>query len=821
MQIRLYSKRIVLSLLVCMLGPHPRPGIAKTRGPIAQGSGETILLADNFDLNSIDASKWIVNDLFSGFSDSTVAVIDASQQLEIGPLKQSASGSHYNGLRSAATFNFSGAYSYVEVVTPPSNNTAADAMLTVGSDVNDFYRIYIESGNLMVQRKAAGAKAVLLSQPFNAVNDKYLRIRNDVATGSAIFEAAPDNSGVPGAWNTIYTETWNSSIPLTGIVFEIKAGTWQPEANPAGAVVFDNFKAAITGSSTAPSVTSISPASGGMAGGTPVSISGSGFSTRATVSFGGAAAAGVMVIGPGTIDAQTPAHVAGAVDVVVTNPDGTFGTLSSGFTYTSNSGVPPSDHVFIVMEENHGFSTVIGSAAMPYLNSLASTSGLAANYFANTHPSIGNYFMLTTGQIITNDDSFSGTVTADNIVRELIAAGKSWKVYAESLPAAGYTGGDQFPYLKHHNPMAYFSDVAGTPQAANIVPFTQFSSDLSGNLLPNFSFIVPNAQDDAHDCPAGMSTCADSDKLAAADSWLQANIAPLVGSQEFQKDGLLVIVFDESVSTDTANGGGQVAMLVVSPLGRPGYSSPTMFQHQSTLRMVCEALGLTTYPGAAASAPPMSEFFAGTTSETVLLADNFNQNTIDAGKWLTNSLFSGLTDSAVGVSDTSQQLQIGPLKQTASGSHYNGLRSAAAFDFTGAYCYVELVTPPASNTAADAMLTIGADVNNFYRMYVESGNLIIQRKAAGAKTVLLSQPYNAVNDKFLRIRHDPATSSAIFEAAPDGGGVPGAWSMLYSETWNTSVPLSGIIFELKAGTWQPEINAPGKVILDNFRAARP
>src|SRR5437016_10027861 len=70
----------------------------------------------------------------------------------------------------------------------------------------------------------------------------------------------------------------------------------------------------------------------------------------------------------------------------------------------------PSPHgpVVLVVEENHGYSTVIGSSAMPYLNSLAQQYGLATQYFANAHPSIGNYFEMTAGQIITNDDGFNG-----------------------------------------------------------------------------------------------------------------------------------------------------------------------------------------------------------------------------------------------------------------------------------------------------------------------------------------------------------------------------------------------------------------------------
>src|SRR5438309_11241973 len=85
---------------------------------------------------------------------------------------------------------------------------------------------------------------------------------------------------------------------------------------------------------------------------------------------------------------------------------------------TTTGTVPQFGHVVVVVEENSSYSEVIGSSDMPYLNSLAKQYGLATQYFANTHPSIGNYFMLTTGQIITNDDSYTSTVDVDNIVRE-------------------------------------------------------------------------------------------------------------------------------------------------------------------------------------------------------------------------------------------------------------------------------------------------------------------------------------------------------------------------------------------------------------------
>lgn len=290
--------------------------------------------------------------------------------------------------------------------------------------------------------------------------------------------------------------------------------------------------------------------------------------------------------------------------------------FSSGPGKGPPAGTPPAgtmppqfSRVFIVVEENASYSQVIGSSTMPFLNSLATQFGLATNYFANTHPSIGNYFMLTTGQIITNDDAFTGTVSVDNVVRDLVAAGKTWRVYAESLPSVGYTGGDVYPYLKRHNPFAYFSDVAGdSAQAENIVPFAQFAADLANGSLPQYVFIVPNAEDDAHDCPGGGS-CTEDVKLAAADGWLKTNMAPLVRGAAFQNGGLLLVTFDEGDPADTRNGGGQIATVVVSSKAKKGFQSSTFYQHESLLKLSLRALGVNSLPGSAATATDMGEFF--------------------------------------------------------------------------------------------------------------------------------------------------------------------------------------------------------------------
>jgi phosphatidylinositol-3-phosphatase len=250
-------------------------------------------------------------------------------------------------------------------------------------------------------------------------------------------------------------------------------------------------------------------------------------------------------------------------------------------------------HVVIVVEENHGYSQVIGSSAMPFLNGLAKKYGMATNYYANGHPSIPNYFMLTAGETITYNDNSTGVFNGDNIVKHLLVGGKTWKVYAEQLPYVGYTGGNHLNYVRHHNPFVYFGDVVNSPvQRLNVVPFPQFQTDLASNSLPNYSFIVPDSLDDAH-----------SASLAQADAWLKTKISPLLNNPEFKASGVLIIVFDEALVSDRSHGGGRVAMIVAGPNAILGSRFNGLVQHQSVLRLSCDLLGLTGCPGLAATAP--------------------------------------------------------------------------------------------------------------------------------------------------------------------------------------------------------------------------
>lgn len=294
---------------------------------------------------------------------------------------------------------------------------------------------------------------------------------------------------------------------------------------------------------------------------------------------------------------------------------GCRGLLANGQQLQDNCAAPRSSadrpHIILMVLENQKFEAVVGNSVMPFVNGLISQGGLATQFYADTHPSLGNYFMLTAGDIISNDNNFTGPVLEDNIAHEMCVAGASWKSYSEDLPQAGYLGDNAFPYAKTHNPFAYFANVISTPSERNsLVPYTQFTADLQADSLPEFSFIDPNQYHNTHFCiPNTACTGTDNNaKLAQADDWLSQNVPLILANPTFQQNGILIITFDESWDTDFRNGGGRIPVVIVGPKVKAGFQSTTQFAHESVLRLIADTLGVTA-PNHGATAPQMSEFF--------------------------------------------------------------------------------------------------------------------------------------------------------------------------------------------------------------------
>ena len=87
-----------------------------------------------------------------------------------------------------------------------------------------------------------------------------------------------------------------------------------------------------------PSGIAVAPANGSVEGDIPVTVTGSNFRAGAQVYFGGLPATAVNVVNGGTILANAPRNSPGAVNIVVINADGTWGSAVRAFTYEA---LPP------------------------------------------------------------------------------------------------------------------------------------------------------------------------------------------------------------------------------------------------------------------------------------------------------------------------------------------------------------------------------------------------------------------------------------------------------------------------------------------------
>lgn len=297
---------------------------------------------------------------------------------------------------------------------------------------------------------------------------------------------------------------------------------------------------------------------------------------------------------------------------------------------TVNIKNPKLKHVFIVVEENIGYAQLqseLSAGNMPYLQSLIANGGLATNYYANFHPSIGNYFELVigdtaeAGKISAVGDNYVapvGGLDVDNVARDIDATdvlkngkpnkhGLTWKLYAEDLPSPSISPGNGDPYEIHHNPFAYLSDVINSPtDQAKLVDFSQLATDIQDDSLPTYGFIVPNAYHSGH--TPDPNPGAPADREVEVDQWLQANLAPLVAAVN-KDDGLLIITWDEGDGADFANGGGQAGLIMVGQHVKHGYQSVNLYQEESVVRLMTQSIGLKHLLPDAITAPQMGEFF--------------------------------------------------------------------------------------------------------------------------------------------------------------------------------------------------------------------
>jgi acid phosphatase len=145
------------------------------------------------------------------------------------------------------------------------------------------------------------------------------------------------------------------------------------------------------------------------------------------------------------------------------------GCAGDGGTTSTPGGaaqpLPRFDHIVVVVEENHAYGDIVGSADAPYINSLRQRGAEFTDSHAVAHPSEPNYLALFAGSTFgLSSDDCPQSFNALNLGGELLAHNLSFVGYSESLPQPGFTGCDDgnSHYARKHNPWVNFADVPAT-----------------------------------------------------------------------------------------------------------------------------------------------------------------------------------------------------------------------------------------------------------------------------------------------------------------------------------------------------------------------
>jgi phosphatidylinositol-3-phosphatase len=251
----------------------------------------------------------------------------------------------------------------------------------------------------------------------------------------------------------------------------------------------------------------------------------------------------------------------------------------------------------------------------------------------------------------------STTVVGKTIADQLVAAGKTWRTYQESLPQSGpdlvnYSDGNftnntdfsqinpQLPtplatgnivqlYASKHNPFVYFQNIQ---QGANpllsyrhVSPFDGAHglwADLASDRVPNYSFIAPNQCNDQHGRGNGTAFCGydptdngtqaglNPALITLGDQAVQKIVSAIHASQVWQRGHTaIVVIWDENDYSQQPNTN-QVVAIVDTNYGFHELQSGEFYTHFSLLRSIEGGFGLPCLNHACdASTKAMSDLF--------------------------------------------------------------------------------------------------------------------------------------------------------------------------------------------------------------------
>lgn len=246
------------------------------------------------------------------------------------------------------------------------------------------------------------------------------------------------------------------------------------------------------------------------------------------------------------------------------------------------------DNYYQIWLENTDYEKAFNQADLAWLR----TQGITLdNYWSLTHPSEPNYVGVVGGDYfgINNDNFFRVPSNVSTIVDLLESKDISWSEYQEHQPYTGFQGFNfsrqsdyAKDYVRKHNPLVIYDSVVDNEnRLGNLKNFSEFDKDLQAKKLPQWTFITPNMTNDAHDTDIDF-----------AGKWVNRWLKPLLSNQEFMKNSLVILTFDENHTKPLENKVLAILFGGAVPDHLKGTTDSTYYSHYSNIATVQANWGL-------------------------------------------------------------------------------------------------------------------------------------------------------------------------------------------------------------------------------------
>jgi len=228
----------------------------------------------------------------------------------------------------------------------------------------------------------------------------------------------------------------------------------------------------------APTVTSISPSEGPLAGNTNVTITGSNFISGATVKIGSVTCSSPTVVSSTSITCATGARTAGAVDVVVTHPDTQTGTGAGIYTYkpAAPTSLSLNNPAFTPATDNTPTVTVSGGEITNGLTVKVYRDNLCTSLVGSASAGVANNADVTANPALAdNTYTFYATVTSGGVESNCSTASVSYHLDTTAPTWANSLSNS-----------ATYASITTTPN----ITFTADASDGSGSGIQKYQYSI-------------------------------------------------------------------------------------------------------------------------------------------------------------------------------------------------------------------------------------------------------------------------------------------------------------------------------------------